>query len=117
MATSKNNRKKGSKRSASHAAPPDFVGNRQQYEQKQAEKLPFIDRHRTVIRWIGLLIMIVGFVAVYYGHQIIGFPITIFGAMIDILCIRREPGKHAISLGCYLAYTAIMIYAWFTFQP
>ena len=117
MAVSKNNRKKGSKRAAPHAAPSGFVGNRQQHMQQQAQQLPFLDRHRIAIRWIGLAIMILGFLAASYGRQIIGFPVTIFGAMMDILCIRREPGKHRISLICYVAYIAIMIYAWFSFQP
>lgn len=114
MATSKNNRKKGRKRSASHAAPPGYDGKKQQYTAKEEQNKSFFDRHLMAIKWIGLLIMLAGFIIAYYLQRMIGYPITIVGALIGFFCVRSDTRYRRVSLVCYGVYIALMVYAWIT---
>ena len=112
MATSKNNRKKGRKRSASHAAPPGYFGKKQEQIQKQEEADYRASRKESLIKWIGLFIMLIGFWLGYETGWAIGYIITIVGALIGFFTVRPNARYYRLSKLCYGVYIAMILFIW-----
>jgi hypothetical protein len=113
MATSKNSRKKGRKRSASHAAPPGYVGSKKQEQIAQQEEADYRDsRKNSLIKWTGLFLMLIGFWLLYYTNHIAGYIITIAGALIGFFAVRSYARFARLSKVCYGIYIAMMVFIW-----
>ncbi|MDO5547785.1 MAG: hypothetical protein Q4F79_04780 [Eubacteriales bacterium] len=112
MATSKNNRKKGRKRSASHAAPPGYVGKKQEQITQQEEANYRASRRDSLIKWTGLFIMLIGFWLAYETQYSIGYVITIIGALIGFFTVRKGARYARLSMACYGIYIAMIVFIW-----
>jgi hypothetical protein len=112
MATSKNNRKKGRKRQQMHKKPvPDYVVKAEQ-ERMEAERKAD-DRTRTW-SFLGLILMIVGFVVAVMGYPIIGYPLTFVGAVIGMFTTSSESKHPRIVMGGYMVYCVLVAVLWIT---
>lgn len=112
MATSKNNRKKGRKRSAPHAAPPGYAGKKQEQIAQQEEARYRASRRESLIKWTGLFLMLIGFWLMYYTHHAAGYIITIVGALIGFFTARTNTRYSRLSMICYGVYIAMIIFIW-----
>ncbi len=115
MAVSKNNRKRGKKRSSSHAAPPGFSAN----TEKQPKKRTMTEERRasavTFLKAISLVLMIAGLGMVYFSHDSVGFPLAIAGAFIGFVFARQNQHFRFVTSACYGIFIAVMIYYWISF--
>ena len=113
MAVSKNNRKKGKKRVKGHMAPAGAVpkpGDKltpEQMEQKQMLK----KNNRGLI---GMLIMLLGFAGgMFTDYGLICYPISVVGAMMGLLSIKRKTKRDTVIYVCYVVYIAAIATVWF----
>lgn len=112
MATSKNNRKKGRKRSAPHAAPPGYAGKKQERVAQQSEKDDRARKWESLIKWTGLFLMLIGFWILTYTQHIVGYIITIVGALIGFFNVRDTARFARLSRVCYGIYIAMIVFIW-----
>lgn len=107
MAVSKNNRKKGKKRAASHAAPTSGTKQPQQAAVPQSRSST-----STALKGLALVLMIVGLAIVYYSGHVIGFPLSIAGAAIGLFYVRKDQHFRFVTRACYGVFIAVMICYW-----
>lgn len=106
MAVSKNNRKKGKKRTANHSP----AGSTKQPQQTTAPQSG--TSTSTLLKGLALLFMIAGLAIVYYSGHIIGFPLSIAGAVIGLFYVRKEQHFRFVTRACYGVFIAVMICYW-----
>ena len=107
MAVSKNNRKKGKKSTAAHSSP---AGSAKQPQQTAAPQRGVSTS--TLLKGLALLFMIAGLAIVYYSGHIIGFPLSIAGAVIGLFYVRKEQHFRFVTRACYGVFIAVMICYW-----
>lgn len=113
MAKNKNNRKKGHKRAASHSAPPGYSGKKQTGNVQSGEQGgSFFQRHFMALKWVSLILMLGGFIAAYNFQLVVGYPLTIIGALIGFFTTRHDARMRKMSRFCYAAYIALIIVIW-----
>lgn len=122
MAASKNNRKKGSKRAPQRTAPPGFESGKPKplTKQQQAEaEENAVNEKMNVIRTVGMVVLVIGFSIAYWAGAVIGemyvigYPISIGGAMMCFYSARQSIPRRLMPQICYLAFIAIIIVSWF----
>lgn len=104
MAVSKNNRRKGKKRTKAHAAPV------RQTEEKQEPS------NRGGYDWFnmaGLAIMLAGFLgAMFTQYGLVFYPITFVGAVMGLVRTRWDTWPHKVTVICYIVYCIAVAGIW-----
>lgn len=110
MAVSKNNRKKGKKRTPSHRAPVTA----QQREQKTRieEKQRVQEKQNLRLSLIAVAIMGVGLFVAWRWSRLIGYPITFVGGLAGIYAERKSGKQRKLTLICYTIYCILVAYMW-----
>ena len=103
MAASKNNRKKGKKRTKGHKSPVRTPA------EQSAKK-------RTEYDWFGmagLALMLAGFLgAMFTPYGLAFYPITFVGALMGLVKSKWDTTPHKISVVCYIVYCLLVAYMW-----
>lgn len=108
LAVSKNNRKKGKKRTASR---PPSAGNAAKHSQQTVAASRGTSAS-TLLKGLALLLMIVGLAIVSSSGHVVGFPLSIAGAIIGLLYVRRDQHFRFVTRACYGIFIAVMICYW-----
>lgn len=110
MATSKNNRKKGKKRQPMHSKPiPESIAKAQ--EDLRKDEVKSLQRKQTV-SFIGLLLMVGGFIVALTANKVIGYPITFIGAFIGMVTVQPDQKHRMLSIIGYLVYCIMVAFLW-----
>ncbi len=103
MAVSKNNRRKGKKRTKAHASPV------RQGEEKQESKYGGYDWFSMA----GLAIMLAGFLgAMFTQYGLVFYPITFVGAVMGLVRTRWDTWPHKVTVICYIVYCIAVAGMW-----
>lgn len=105
MAVSKNNRKKGKKRTKGHMAPPKPV----EVEEEQAAP----EEKTDWINMVSLALLLIGFLgAIFTSYALVFYPITFVGGLISLLRTKWDTTSHKISKVCYIVYCVTVAVVW-----
>ncbi len=122
MAASKKNRKKGTKRTPSHSAPPGYVSEKPKplTEKQRAQQDEDMRNHRmNVVRTAGMVVLLIGFTFAYWAESlvgsmhVIGYPISIGGAMMCFFSARNSVPRRLVPQICYIGFILMIILVWF----
>ena len=111
MATPKNNRKKGKKRQPMHSKPMSDAALKAQETIRTEEEKSL--RRVQNLSFIGLLLMVGGFVIALAASKKIGYPVTFIGALIGIATVQPDQKHRVISIVAYIVYCVMVAFLWF----
>ncbi len=105
MAVSKNNRRKTKKRQQ-HMSPVKREERTAQPDNKSSLGIEWIS-------FIGLILMVLGFVvAMFSDYGIVGYPVSFAGAAMSLSQTKWDTRRNKISIVSYIVYCAAVAYMW-----
>ena len=107
MATSKNNRKKGKKRTKGRAASQSQRSRTEVKRVRDWKSDQFID-------FIALAVMVAGFLlACFTDYGVVGYPLAAVGAAIGLVRTKWDTTNHKITIVCYIVIIILLVLTWF----
>lgn len=111
MAVSKGNRGKKKKRTQNHRAPVRPEVQKQEAEKAQQQRESA--KKYLIMSMVSFAVMVIGFVmANYVGWYLIGYPISLIGALCGIYSAGKQSRGARVTQVCYGIYSALVIYMW-----
>lgn len=105
MAVSKNNRKKSKKRQQ-HMSPVKRAEREAEQEKKSSLGIEWVS-------FIGLILMVMGFVvAMFSDYGIVGYPVSFVGAAMSLSQTKWDTRRNKISVVSYIVYCAAVAFMW-----
>ncbi len=110
MAVSKNNRKKGKKRTQSHRAPVTEQQRKQeiQVDQEMLAK----EKLRFRLSLAAIIVMAIGLFVAWKWSRLIGYPITFVGGLAGLYAARQQGKGRKVTIVSYSIYCLLVAYMW-----